>query len=144
MLMAACTSWHVGESLTDTYVSVIADGTRQKPTERNPVAIHTDFHCLPTGSHSRRRWLRRETDVHGIQFTKCWVAAEKSRRFGMDAELCGWCVAGRVAHYNSQLLAGGFQNVHALVVSIIDDRNTRETGFDDICEVVAILHNVTF
>jgi len=34
--------------------------------------------------------------VHVVQFTKCRSVAARSRRFGMDAELCGCAVLGGV------------------------------------------------
>ena len=64
----------------------------------------SETHCIgplwptlrtPNGTHARRRRLRHQTAVHEVQFTRCRTAAQRSRRFGMDAELCGLCVVGR-------------------------------------------------
>ena len=56
------------------------------------------FHFLElgrlTGSHSRRRGLRHQPTVRGLQFTKCWTVAQQARRFGTDAELCGCALLG--------------------------------------------------
>ena len=43
----------------------------------------------PNGTRSRRRSLRHQTAVHEFQLTNSWIVAQSSRRFGMDAELCG-------------------------------------------------------
>jgi hypothetical protein len=53
----------------------------------------TRMQC-PTGSHGRRRGSRRQTALREYQFTKCRVVAERPRRFGMDAELCGRALLG--------------------------------------------------
>jgi hypothetical protein len=61
------------------------------------VGVHLAFKSRivrPTGSHSRRRVLQHQTGRAWIQFTRSSIANHSSRRFGMDAELCGCAVLG--------------------------------------------------
>ena len=77
----------------------------------------------PTGGTAVTAGCDISQAVHQFQFTRCWISAIRSRRFGMDAELCGCALLAATLMFHLSC-AGRSHTADATTEPATNPRNT--------------------